>query len=574
MDRITETLIRDFLNLLELQSEGTANDFEKFVNYSILSKEYTKTFDIDIVTVAAGNDTGIDGIGILVNGHLVEDIDEVNDLIEKNGYLEVTYIFIQSKTSSTFSSSEINNFAFGVKDFFSPQPGLVRNDDIKKFAEISDYILSKASNFKENPTCKLYFVTTGVWNEDPNHIAVINSTKRELESSNLFESVLFYPIGAKEIGKLYRQTKNSISSTFIFADKATLPDLQGIKEAYYGILPFQEFIKILVDEDDKIRNILDDNVRDFQGEDNPVNQVIGETLKGDRSELFSVLNNGVTIVAHSLKPSGNNFTISDYQIVNGCQTSNVLFNHRHLESVQKLSIPLKLIITEDEDVKNQITIATNSQTAIKREQLAALSDFQKNLEHYYSSMEGEGKLYYERRSKQYSSDNSVIKTRIITIPIQIKSFSAMYQKNPHLVTSYFGSIVKKLGTSGSPIFSSDHQFIPYYAAGLAYYRLDAFFRAKTIDPKYKKVRFHLLMLFRLLATPGEPPPMNSARKTESYCQPILESLNDSTTSLELFQKAIDILDKADIDINNKQHFKQASITENLIKTYEELYGSR
>ncbi len=320
MDRITETLIRDFLNLLELQSEGTANDFEKFVNYSILSKEYTKTFDIDIVTVAAGNDTGIDGIGILVNGHLVEDIDEVNDLIEKNGYLEVTYIFIQSKTSSTFSSSEINNFAFGVKDFFSPQPGLVRNDDIKKFAEISDYILSKASNFKENPTCKLYFVTTGDWNEDQNHIAVINSTKRELESSNLFESVLFYPIGAKEIGKLYRQTKNSISSTFIFADKATLPDLQGIKEAYYGILPFQEFIKILVDEDDKIRNIFDDNVRDFQGEDNPVNQVIGETLKGDRSELFSVLNNGVTIVAHSLKPSGNNFTVLQHweDIATGC----------------------------------------------------------------------------------------------------------------------------------------------------------------------------------------------------------------------------------------------------------------
>lgn len=68
--------------------------------------------------------------------------------------------------------------------------------------------------------------------------------------------------------------------------------------------------------------------------------------------------------------------------------------------------------------------------------------------------------------------------------------------------------------------------------------------------------------------------MNSVRKTESYCQPILESLNDSTRSLELFEKAIDILDKADIDINNKQHFKQASITENLIKTYEELYGSR
>lgn len=78
----------------------------------------------------------------------------------------------------------------------------------------------------------------------------------------------------------------------------TLPDLPGVTEAYYGILPFLEFKKLLVDEDDKIVNIFDDNVRDFQGENNPVNQLIGETITGDKSELFSVLNNGVTIVAH------------------------------------------------------------------------------------------------------------------------------------------------------------------------------------------------------------------------------------------------------------------------------------
>ncbi|WP_446719262.1 AIPR family protein, partial [Herbaspirillum sp. C7C2] len=41
-------------------------------------------------------------------------------------------------------------------------------------------------------------------------------------------------------------------------------------------------------------------------------------------ELFCVLNNRVTIVATSLTPAGNHFTLRDYQIVNGCQTSNVL----------------------------------------------------------------------------------------------------------------------------------------------------------------------------------------------------------------------------------------------------------
>lgn len=575
MDRITKTLVEDFLNTLDLESENTSSDFEKFVNYTILSKEYTKTFDVDSVTVASGNDTGIDDLGIIANGHLIEYIDEIDDLLEKNGYLEVTYIFIQSKTSSSFSSSDINTFAFGVKDFFSEQPGLVRNDDIDKLAEISDYLLSKAPHFRENPICKLYFVTTRNWNDDQNHIAIVESAKKDLQAFNIFEHVFFYPIGANEIGKLYRQSKNSISSTFIFTNKVTLPDLPGITEAYYGILSFAEFKKLLIDNDDKILNIFDDNVRDFQGENNPVNQLIGGTIAGDKSELFSVLNNGVTIVAHSLKTSGNNFTITDYQIVNGCQTSNVLFNHRHLDSVQRLSIPLKLIVTEDEDVKNQITIATNSQTAIKREQLAALSDFQRNLEHYYSSIDSDEKLYYERRSRQYNSDTSVKQNRVITIPIQIKSFSAMYLNNPHLVTSFFGSIVKKLVTDGSQIFRSDHQFAPYYVSGFSYYRLNSFLLSKNsdlnIDPRYKKVKFHLLMLFRLIIQPDSPPSMNSAKKVEVYCQPILNVLKDPSESLKKFRQAVDILDKSDIDIQSREHLKQARITENLIKTFERIY---
>jgi AIPR protein len=575
MDRITKTLVEDFLDSLELKPGEPSSDFEKFVNYTIISKEYTKTFDVDTVTVGSGNDTGIDGIGIIVNGHLIDYVDEIDDLLEKNGYLEATYVFIQSKTSSGFNGSEINNFAFGVKDFFSEQPGLVRNEDIAKCVEISDYLLRKASYFRENPICKMYFVTTGSWSEDQNHVAIIENAKRELKAFNIFESISFFPFGANEIGKLYRQSKSSISATFIFANKVTLPDLPGITEAYYGILPFSEFKNLLVDEDDKILNIFDDNVRDFQGENNPVNQVIRGTITGDKSELFTVLNNGVTIVANSLRPSGNNFTVTDYQIVNGCQTSNVLFNQRHSEAVQKLGIPLKLIVTQDEDIKSQITIATNSQTAIRGEQLAALSDFQRNLERYYSSVEDIEKLFYERRAKQYSSDSSVNKTKVITIPIQIKSFSAMYLKNPHLVTSFFGSIVKKLDTDGSQIFKQDHQHVPYYTSGLAYYRLDSFLRSKNtefnIDSKFKKVKFHLLMLFRLIVQPDDIPPMNSARKTEIYCQPILDVLRDPSDCLDKFQQAASILEKAEMDVQSREHVKQARITEALIKEFEKMY---
>lgn len=570
MDRITKQLVSDFLTLQDISPQGIEKDFELFANYCTLSKEYNRTFDTRTVTIGAGNDTGIDGIGIIVNGYLVDDTDEVSDLLEQNGYIEVTYVFVQAKTSSSFDSKEIGAFCFGVKDFFSENPGLKRNDDVTRFAEISDYILNHAADFKEDPKCRMYYVTTGRWNDDPNHLAIINATKSDLETYNIFEEIDFYPIGATEISKLYRQTKSPNITEFIFSDKVTLPETKGINEAYYGIVSFSEFRKILIDENDKIRSIFDDNVRDFQGADNPVNSKISSTLEGDNPDRFVVFNNGVTVVANSLKTSGNKFIISDFQIVNGCQTSNVLYQNRNNKSIQNLYVPFRLIVTDDDAVKSQITLATNSQTAIKTEQLAVLSDFQRNLELYYASTEGDGKLYYERRAKQYSNDSAVVKNRIITVANQIKSFSAIFLQNPHLVTSFFGSIAKKLDTQGSTIFKEDHSHAPYYLSGLAFYKIDSLFRSGSIDGRYRKVKFHILMVFRLLAEDEEVPPLNSHKKMEKYCEPIIQKLLDPQICNDLFKRATEIIDGSEMDLSDKQHFKQAAMVDKLLEKYKEM----
>ncbi len=470
MDRITKQLLNDFLQSQEIEPTSEPSDFESFCNYAVIANEYNKTFEVESISVGSGNDTGIDGIAILVNGHLVEDIDEVNDLLDSNGYLDVTYIFIQAKTSSNFDTKELHSFYFGVSDFFSETPKLPRNNEIKKFNTISNHIINLASDFKENPKCKTYFITTGVYNSDDDNLsAVINASEETLKSYNLFENVDNIVFGANELGKLYRKSKNPTTSTFVFSNKVTLPEVEGINEAYYGIIPFSEYKKLLIDENGHILSVFDDNVRDFQGIANPVNKSISETLSCETPNLFSVLNNGVTVVADSIKIAGNNLTITDYQIVNGCQTSNVLYENRNIEDIEQVAIPIRLIVTDNEDVKAKITVSTNNQTAIKKEQLSAMSDFQKNLEHYYSTIEGEGKLYYERRAKQYNSDRNIIKRKIITVSNQIKTFFSMFNKNPHLVTSYFGSLVKNVGEKGSKIFEQDHQFATYYLAGLAFY---------------------------------------------------------------------------------------------------------
>lgn len=573
MDRITRQLVDDFLASQEIKSISTDKDFELFANYSALSREYNQTFDVKSITIGAGNDTGIDGIAIIVNGYLVDDIDEVNDLLSRNGYIEVTYIFIQAKASPHFEGSKLNNFCFGVKDFFAEQPGLTRNEDVRRFADLSNSILNLAASFRENPKCKMYYITTGQWNEDSNHIAVINNSKRELSLYNLFSDIDFFPVGAIELSKLYRQTKNPNDAEFIFKDKVTLPEISGIGEAYYGIIPFIEFKKILVDDNDNIRSVFDDNVRDFQGENNLVNKKISATITDEKSCHFVILNNGVTVVARKLKTSGNKFMISDFQIVNGCQTSNILYINRDKKDITNLHLPFRLIVTDDDLVKSQITLATNNQTAIKTEQLAALSEFQRNLELYYAATKGEGKLFYERRAKQYNNDNTVIKNRIITVAVQIKSFSAMFLQNPHLVTSFFGTIAKKCNEQGSLIFKADHSYAPYYLSSLAFYKLDGLFRSNSIDGKYRKVRFHLLMLFRLFAEEEKPPQLTDKKTMEKYCQVIIDKILNYDICLTIFSKAINVIDSSEINLSDKQHMKQASIVENILETYKSKFNN-
>ena len=564
MDRITRSFVDELLRVQELESESESKDFEKLVNYTVVSNIYGRTFDIDFITVGDGNDTGIDGVAIIVNGQMIETTDEIDDLIEKNGFLEITYVFTQSKTSSKFKSSDISSFIFGIKDFFSVTPKLVRNDDILNLGELSDYLYDNAASFKANPDLKMYFVTTGTWMQDQNLMALINSSIIELERKNLFNKITFEPYGAKELASAYRKTKESITTTIVFNNRITIPSIGGVSESYIGLLPFNEFKKIITDEDDKLLNVFEDNVRDWQGDANEVNQVISSTINSDHNDLFSVLNNGVTIVASSISSTGDFYRIKDYQIVNGCQTSNVLYSNRENQDIKNVQVPIKIIATTNEEIKNEITLATNNQTPIKKEQLAALTQFQRRLEQFNNSFRGDGRLYYERRSKQYNSDSSVMKTRIITIPIQIKSFSAMFLQNPHLVTSYFETIVKKLNSEASQIFKEDHSFIQYYTSALAHYRLESLFRRRIIENRFKKARFHLLTLFRLLATKEPVPRFNSNKAMNNFCEPIIQILLNEKEYVALFLRATEEIDSADFDLNNRQHIRQANKTQSLI----------
>src|SRR5262249_33174180 len=146
-----------------------------------------------------------------------------------------------------------------------------------------------------------------------------------------------------------------------------LPQMNGVQEAYIGIVPCLEYLKLVCESDGTLnRRLFYDNVRDFQGH-NSVNVEIRDTIRdAERNDLFALLNNGVTVVARDVNKVGATFRLKDYQVVNGCQTSHMLYlNKDYLTN--KVYLPFKLIVTADAAVTNQITHGTNRQTEVKPE---------------------------------------------------------------------------------------------------------------------------------------------------------------------------------------------------------------
>jgi hypothetical protein len=301
-----------------------------------------------------------------------------------------------------------------------------------------------------------------------------------------------------------------------------------------------------------------DNVRDWQ-DYNAVNSAMRETIASDKQARFVLMNNGVTIIAKGLKQAGSNFTIENYQVVNGCQTSNVIFDQRD-KLGDSIMVPLRLIATKDDDVIESIVFATNQQTELKPEQLYARTEFAKTLEAYFGTFDEPNRLYYERRDGQYDRI-AVEKGRIVSPQTAIKTFAAMFLEEPHTTAKSYKSLRAKAGTE---IFAKSQKLEPYYVAALAAYKLELQFRSQKIGTQYKSARYHILLAIRLLLDPKALPPMNS-NELAKRCGVMIEALCNQDKVDELFQKATSIVDKVSDGDLSRDNIRTITTTQKIIE---------
>jgi hypothetical protein len=380
----------------KLPSEKRDEAFEYFSFEQIL-KEYDLSYDEIIQgSVDGRNDGGIDGIFILINGHVLADPETFK--WPKSGSILEAWI-ITCKHHDTFKQAPLDNLAASIVELldFTVESTALQGDyseQILRYRENLKLAYRKVSPRLSQFTINFCYASRGNTNEmGDSIISRANQITTIAKEAFGNSSSQFYFFGSTELIDLNRKTPN-FSLEFPFID-----DLSS-GETYILLVNLKDYYSFIQDNGKLRRYLFDSNVRDFMGL-NRVNEDIRETLSNIDSPDFWWLNNGVTILGTGASVIGKIIQIQDIQIVNGLQTSESIF--RYFENggddPQNRSVLVKVIVSKDNKVRDAIIRATNNQTTVELSALHATDKIQRDIEDILKRND----YYYERRTNYYKN---------------------------------------------------------------------------------------------------------------------------------------------------------------------------
>ncbi len=563
MKVIIEGLINDFLKKFDMTdfsfdrdaNKDFAKKLEYLINYIALSLNTDDIISWEVLdNLNVENTESVDGLAVIINGKVVDTVDVLEEFAESYDKFDIKIISTQVKSSEKIENSEINHFLVGLGKILELDKELTNeNQKVKNFREIISSIFKFYMGKIKNIQIKAIYATLSNINDNDKE-KLENDTKGYF--SNIFQNMGSFDLEIwrlPDIKRFYDKTNKNIEVTIYVDDLLPFPQMDDIEDAYLGFISFKEFLKIIEDEQGNFRGsiLFYDNPRDFLGF-NDVNSEIKMTLESEKHRNFPVLNNGLTIVSEDLNYKRRSLYLKNFQIVNGCQTTHILYEFKEDERIKNVYIPIKFISTKNDLIKNDIIKATNNQTRIDKEELSALSDFQKILEDFYEAMNKKvkEKLYYERRKNQYLYQD-VQKNRIIDMKTQAKTFASMFLGLPHEASGYYGKLTKRFGKD---IFNKEHRPYPYYLSSFIFFKLMQAFNRGKLDKSFRKSKFHILMLIPYIY--GKEIPDLRSKKIDKYCEDMFNVISKEENFLKYVHYATLFIKNSGVNyLDQKQLYK-------------------
>ena len=527
-----KVMLRDYQKSFGMENVAESVAFEYFVNHTILRSHQPEAFNVindicDLICVDGQNDMGIDGIAIKVNDIFISSTDDIDNILSMHRKIRIEFIFIQSKYKEKFDSGEYGKFVDGIVDFLQVEHHEPHNEKIESWIKIKDYLLSEEimGAWSDVPDVRTYYVVMGKWDENEHIIAKTKNMKSQIDAMRTYGKVIERYIDSKSLLTMCEENENNFTTTLNTIDSFQLTEVEGVENSIILLCNAEEIIKMLKSSDELLRkSLFTDNVRDYQG-DTTINQEMLSTICGNPQQ-FVLMNNGITIVCGKAISSNRKVTITNPQVVNGCQTCNVLYSaYKNNIKLSDIYVTVKVISTKKSDVTNQIVRGTNRQNIVLDEAFEITRDFHKNLEIFFLALPIDNayeKIYYERRSKQYADNPTILATQRINFRILIQSVVSLFLEKPNLGYIHEAKLLQEFQ---NVIFVDNQSLFPYYVAPSLLLFMDTICRERQ-DRRFCSTYKYQILFVLAINIAGFPPDINKGKVLDEYCEKIIKSFSN------------------------------------------------
>lgn len=397
LDSVIAKLRAQYSDKYELSEQ-----FEIFCFDQIL-RDYDLSLDeLESGWVDGKDDGGIDGAFFFLDGALINGGLDTKHVRKEP---EVELHIITCKHRDSFKQEPINSIISSAAELFD-----LGKSDAEIVSDFNEDLLQIRESFRRtyidlaDKSPKLKITYSYACRGDTSTLAE-NIAKRatylETLTDNLFNDieVSFRFYGASELLSLYRVRK-SFSLRLKFIEGT----ISRAKTNYIVLSRLDNFFDFICDEQGKLRRYLfESNVRDYLGV-SPINNDIEETLRSnDTKDNFDFwwLNNGITILCSNANVAGKEISLENIQIVNGLQTTETIYKFFSQVGRQEddRAVLVKVIVAEEDLVRDRIIKATNNQNPVELASLRATDKIQRDIEHILLNNE----WFYDRRKNFYKN---------------------------------------------------------------------------------------------------------------------------------------------------------------------------
>ncbi|MCK4476391.1 MAG: AIPR family protein [Methanophagales archaeon] len=506
------------------------SDFFEIFTFEQLLKNYDLTYeDLFSGKVGGVNDGGIDGFFTFIDKELLNEDTDIG-VIGRNPIIEV--FLTQAKRSPSFSESAVDRVNTTVADIFNLSNTLT---DFKSI--YNESLINKANTFRKtyldlaarHPELKIYYVYASKGDTLTINRGIENRAKTLEESIKRYfhgvtAEIKFF--GARELLDASRLEKSYTLQLRFLENYISKGD-----NNYVILSSLKDLFKFVTDENGNLRRyIFESNVRDYQG-NVEVNKDIRYTLESDDKLDFWWLNNGITILASKASVAGKTITLDDVQVVNGLQTTTIIYNYfkeKDVEEDNERSILIRIIVTEDAEARDRIIKATNFQTAIPIASLKATDRIHRNIEDYFL----QNGWFYDRRKNYYKNIGKPV-DRIISIPYLAQAVMAIILREADNARARPSSLIKS-ESNYARVFSESISPDIYLFCAKVMKRIDNYLRDEISGATHFRTnfKFHLAMLstIKLLGKKDYRVADLTSISEENFSDKLLlESLDDIST---------------------------------------------